>query len=184
MLFAEHINTFDDDTRNSLCTCLLVFDLEVHHSLSGPWTSAVCIFVVRSFFCWHVQVAKTFREKCIPCDVIWIDIDYMDGFRCFTFDQVCCSFHQSICSKVIVWLFPDFLFGVCPLELAGCLPPSCAIKKEGAEPRTFPHFDICYNLSRLLVVVSIRRHWLLCYYDVSVLVILSAACCNPHEEFI
>ncbi|CAN6461290.1 unnamed protein product [Victoria cruziana] len=35
-----------------------------------------------------LQVAKTFREKCIPCDVIWIDIDYMDGFRCFTFDQL------------------------------------------------------------------------------------------------
>ncbi|XP_015575072.1 alpha-glucosidase 2 isoform X1 [Ricinus communis] len=33
------------------------------------------------------EVAKTFREKGIPCDVIWMDIDYMDGFRCFTFDQ-------------------------------------------------------------------------------------------------
>ncbi|MDX2149039.1 MAG: glycoside hydrolase family 31 protein [Planctomycetota bacterium] len=32
------------------------------------------------------QVARTFREKRIPCDVIWLDIDYMDGFRCFTFD--------------------------------------------------------------------------------------------------
>lgn len=35
-----------------------------------------------------VQVASTFREKKMPCDVIWMDIDYMDGFRCFTFDQV------------------------------------------------------------------------------------------------
>ncbi|KAK7367096.1 hypothetical protein VNO80_09105 [Phaseolus coccineus] len=34
-----------------------------------------------------LEVAKTFREKCIPCDVIWMDIDYMDGFRCFTFDK-------------------------------------------------------------------------------------------------
>ncbi|KAL8266856.1 hypothetical protein R6Q59_004200 [Mikania micrantha] len=33
------------------------------------------------------EIAKTFRDKCIPCDVIWMDIDYMDGFRCFTFDQ-------------------------------------------------------------------------------------------------
>ncbi|KAG1354201.1 alpha-glucosidase 2 [Cocos nucifera] len=32
-------------------------------------------------------VARTFREKHIPCDVIWMDIDYMDGFRCFTFDK-------------------------------------------------------------------------------------------------
>ncbi|KAK7407036.1 hypothetical protein VNO78_08676 [Psophocarpus tetragonolobus] len=34
-----------------------------------------------------LEVAKTFRKKSIPCDVIWMDIDYMDGFRCFTFDQ-------------------------------------------------------------------------------------------------
>ncbi|KAF2316111.1 hypothetical protein GH714_041105 [Hevea brasiliensis] len=33
------------------------------------------------------EIAKTFRTKGIPCDVIWMDIDYMDGFRCFTFDQ-------------------------------------------------------------------------------------------------
>ncbi|KAI3859641.1 hypothetical protein MKX03_031155 [Papaver bracteatum] len=34
-----------------------------------------------------LEVARTFREKKIPCDVIWMDIDYMDGFRCFTFDK-------------------------------------------------------------------------------------------------
>ncbi|KAF2308919.1 hypothetical protein GH714_024092 [Hevea brasiliensis] len=33
------------------------------------------------------EIAKTFRKKGIPCDVIWMDIDYMDAFRCFTFDQ-------------------------------------------------------------------------------------------------
>jgi alpha-glucosidase len=32
------------------------------------------------------QIAQTFRNKNIPCDVIWMDIDYMDGFRVFTFD--------------------------------------------------------------------------------------------------
>ncbi|XAR70739.1 Alpha-glucosidase [Bertholletia excelsa] len=34
-----------------------------------------------------LEIAKTFRQKGMPCDVIWMDIDYMDGFRCFTFDQ-------------------------------------------------------------------------------------------------
>ncbi|KAF6995643.1 hypothetical protein CFC21_012105 [Triticum aestivum] len=34
-----------------------------------------------------LKVVRTFREKGIPCDVIWMDIDYMDGFRCFTFDS-------------------------------------------------------------------------------------------------
>jgi alpha-glucosidase len=32
------------------------------------------------------EVARGFRERKIPCDVIWMDIDYMDGFRSFTFN--------------------------------------------------------------------------------------------------
>lgn len=34
---------------------------------------------------WAMEIADTFREKQIPCDVIWLDIIYMDGFRIFTF---------------------------------------------------------------------------------------------------
>lgn len=49
----------------------------------------MCGFVVTQLNIFDaVQVASTFREKKMPCDVIWMDIDYMDGFRCFTFDQV------------------------------------------------------------------------------------------------
>lgn len=33
-----------------------------------------------------IEVADTFRYKRIPCDAIWMDIDYMDGFRIFTFN--------------------------------------------------------------------------------------------------
>ena len=33
-----------------------------------------------------LAVAQEFREREIPCDVIWMDIDYMDGYRIFTFD--------------------------------------------------------------------------------------------------
>jgi alpha-glucosidase len=32
------------------------------------------------------EIAAGFRDRDIPCDVIWMDIDYMDGYRCFTFD--------------------------------------------------------------------------------------------------
>lgn len=35
-----------------------------------------------------LQIANTFRKKNIPCDVVWMDIDYMDKFKCFTFDMV------------------------------------------------------------------------------------------------
>lgn len=33
------------------------------------------------------ELAKTFRHKRIPCDAIHLDIDYMDGFRCFTWNK-------------------------------------------------------------------------------------------------
>jgi alpha-glucosidase len=32
------------------------------------------------------EIAAGFRTRDIPCDVIWMDIDYMDGYRVFTFD--------------------------------------------------------------------------------------------------
>jgi alpha-glucosidase len=33
------------------------------------------------------EVARTFRRKEIPCDVIYLDIHYMDGYRVFTFGK-------------------------------------------------------------------------------------------------
>ncbi len=33
------------------------------------------------------EVASKFRELQIPCDAIYLDIDYMDGFRCFTWNR-------------------------------------------------------------------------------------------------
>jgi alpha-glucosidase len=34
-----------------------------------------------------MEVADKMRELEIPCDAIYLDIDYMDGFRCFTWDK-------------------------------------------------------------------------------------------------
>ncbi|MCP9235095.1 TIM-barrel domain-containing protein [Lewinella sp. JB7] len=33
------------------------------------------------------ELAATFREKNIPCDAVYLDIDYMDGYRCFTWNE-------------------------------------------------------------------------------------------------
>jgi len=33
------------------------------------------------------KIATTFREQSIPCDGIYLDIDYMDGYRCFTWNK-------------------------------------------------------------------------------------------------
>ncbi|WP_152395520.1 glycoside hydrolase family 31 protein [Paenibacillus guangzhouensis] len=35
-----------------------------------------------------LELARTFRAKQIPCDVIYLDIHYMDEYRVFTFDPV------------------------------------------------------------------------------------------------
>ena len=31
-------------------------------------------------------IARGYRERGIPCDVMYLDIDYMDGYRVFTWD--------------------------------------------------------------------------------------------------
>lgn len=33
------------------------------------------------------EIADGFRERNIPCDALYLDIDYMDGYRCFTWDK-------------------------------------------------------------------------------------------------
>ena len=33
------------------------------------------------------ELAQSFRDRKIPCDAIHLDIDYMDGFRCFTWNK-------------------------------------------------------------------------------------------------
>jgi alpha-glucosidase len=33
------------------------------------------------------DICAEFRKRRIPCDAIYLDIDYMDGFRCFTWDK-------------------------------------------------------------------------------------------------
>ena len=33
------------------------------------------------------EITSKFRELRIPCDAIYLDIDYMDGFRCFTWNK-------------------------------------------------------------------------------------------------
>lgn len=33
------------------------------------------------------KIAKEFRDRSIPCDALYLDIDYMDGYRCFTWNK-------------------------------------------------------------------------------------------------
>ena len=34
-----------------------------------------------------LKIANGFKSRAIPCDAIYVDIDYMDGFRCFTWNK-------------------------------------------------------------------------------------------------
>ncbi|WP_432713286.1 glycoside hydrolase family 31 protein [Pedobacter sp.] len=34
-----------------------------------------------------IDIAEGFRSRNIPCDAIYLDIDYMDGYRCFTWNK-------------------------------------------------------------------------------------------------
>ncbi len=34
------------------------------------------------------EIARGFRDRAIPCDVIYLDIDYMDGYRIFTWNKM------------------------------------------------------------------------------------------------
>lgn len=51
----------------------------------GNWLSSVSFSYVPEARV--KEVANTFREKKIPCDVIWFDINYMDEFRVFTINN-------------------------------------------------------------------------------------------------
>lgn len=33
------------------------------------------------------ELAQTFRDRKIPCDAVYLDIDYMEGYRCFTWSN-------------------------------------------------------------------------------------------------
>jgi alpha-glucosidase len=43
-----------------------------------------------------MDVAKNFRKRKIPCDVIYCDIDYMDGYRVFTWNPKTFSKHREM----------------------------------------------------------------------------------------
>lgn len=42
------------------------------------------------------RIARTFRKEKLPADVIWMDIDYMQGYRIFTFDSTAFPHPQKL----------------------------------------------------------------------------------------
>eukprot|EP00026_Physarum_polycephalum_P002141 Phypoly_transcript_02145.p1 GENE.Phypoly_transcript_02145~~Phypoly_transcript_02145.p1 ORF type:complete len:595 (+),score=66.94 Phypoly_transcript_02145:1057-2841(+) len=72
------------------------------------------------------EVATGFRERKIPCDVLWLDIDYMEGFRCFTWNKE--RFPNP--KEMIEWLHAQKFKVVCMIDPAIKEDPNYWVYKE------------------------------------------------------
>ena len=61
------------------------------------------------------EIATKLRENDLPCDVIHFDIDYMDGYRAFTWNKEKFTDPQAFVSKL-----RDQGFRVMPIGIARC----------------------------------------------------------------
>ena len=61
----------------------LLIDRQNACYLSGPWEIINAAGSLYGEKCW---LAELHREKQIPCDTLWLDIDHMDGYRVFTWN--------------------------------------------------------------------------------------------------
>jgi alpha-glucosidase len=82
----------------------------------------------------HVrEIAEGFRSRKIPCDAIYLDIDYMDGYRCFTWDKK--GFPNP---KLLVEDLRDMGFQTVAMIDPGIKDdPSYAVYQDGLEQNMF-----------------------------------------------
>ena len=79
------------------------------------------------------EVTSLMREYKIPCDAIYLDIDYMDGFRCFTWDME--KFPNP--KKMVAELDEKGFKTVVIIDPGLKIDPSYEIYKEGFEKGYF-----------------------------------------------
>ncbi|PPK86656.1 alpha-glucosidase [Neolewinella xylanilytica] len=79
------------------------------------------------------EVAATFREKKIPCDAIYLDIDYMDGYRCFTWDPE----HFPDPKRMIRELREDGFHTVVMIDPGIRVDPDYPVYSDGVERDAF-----------------------------------------------
>ncbi len=82
----------------------------------------------------HVrEIAAGFRERDIPCDALYLDIDYMDGYRCFTWDSK--AFPSP---KILVDDLRDMGFQTVTMIDPGIKEdPNYSVYREGMEKNMF-----------------------------------------------
>ncbi|MFC0515200.1 glycoside hydrolase family 31 protein [Mucilaginibacter angelicae] len=79
------------------------------------------------------KIAKGFRENQIPCDGIYLDIDYMDGYRCFTWNRK----YFPDPKKMISELAADGFKTVVIIDPGIRVDDNYSVFKEGKEKRYF-----------------------------------------------
>jgi len=79
------------------------------------------------------EVTSKFRELKIPCDAIYLDIDYMDGFKCFTWDKV----HFPDPKRMVKELMDDGFKTVVIIDPGIKLDKDYWVFKEGLEKDYF-----------------------------------------------
>ncbi|UOB19384.1 glycoside hydrolase family 31 protein [Abyssalbus ytuae] len=75
------------------------------------------------------EIANTFRELKIPCDAIYLDIDYMEGFRCFTWNNE----YFPNPKKMVQELADDGFKTIVIIDPGIKIDPEYSIFKEGLE---------------------------------------------------
>jgi len=79
------------------------------------------------------KIANGFRENKIPCDGIYLDIDYMDGYRCFTWNRK----YFPDPKKMIRELAADGFKTVVIIDPGIRVDDNYSVFKEGKEKRYF-----------------------------------------------
>ncbi|TPG67571.1 DUF4968 domain-containing protein [Hymenobacter nivis] len=73
------------------------------------------------------EIAQGLRERQIPCDAIYLDIDYMDGYRCFTWHPT----HFPEPKRMVQELAADGFKTVVIIDPGIKIDPGYSVYKEG-----------------------------------------------------
>lgn len=79
------------------------------------------------------EITNGFRKRKIPCDAIYLDIDYMDGFRCFTWNKEYFPDHK----RMIKELADDGFKTIVIIDPGIKIDPNYFVYKEAIEKGYF-----------------------------------------------
>jgi alpha-glucosidase len=79
------------------------------------------------------DLAAQFRRRRIPCDAVYLDIDYMDGYRCFTWNREAFPMHRAM----IADLRAEGIKTVAIIDAGVKVDPGYAVHDDGLARNAF-----------------------------------------------